>query len=89
MEEKAIITSNWTDAHSPIVNKHTSVATVSRSTLLPDVVLVAQSPLHLSNICKYLANHPDQAWCIKLFQSIECGVNIGFEGKRMSIVLGN
>ena len=89
MEEKAVITSNWTDAHSPIANKHTSVTTVSRSTLLPDVVLVAQTPLHLNNFHKYLANHPDQAWCSKLLHSIECHVNIGFEGKRMSIVLGN
>ena len=89
MGEKAAITSNWTDAYSPIANEHTSVATVSRSTLLPNVVLVTQSPLHLNNFCKYLANHPDQAWCSKLLHGIECGVNIGFEGERMSIVLGN
>ena len=83
------ITSNWTDAHSPIVNEHMSVTTVSRSTLLPDVFLVAQSPLHLNNFCKYLAYHPDQAWCSKLLHGIECGVNISFEGERMSMVSDN
>ena len=89
MEEKAVITSNWIDSHSPIANEHTSVKTASRSTLLPDVVLGAQSPLHLNNFHKCLANHPDQGWCSKLLHSIEHGMNIGFEGKRMSIVLGN
>ena len=89
MGEKAVITSNWTDAHSPIANEHMSVATVSRSTLLPDVVLVAQSPLHLNNCCKSLANHPDQAWCSQLLHGIEHGMNTGFEGERMTIVLGN
>ena len=73
----------------PIANEHTSLATVSSSILLPNVVLMAQSPLHLNNFCKYLANHPDQAWCSELLHGIECGVNIGFEGERISIVLGN
>ena len=89
MGEKAVITSNWTDVCSPIANEHTSVTTVSRSTLLPNVVLVAQSPLHLNKFSKYLANHPDQAWCSKLLHGIERGVNIGFQGERMSIVSGN
>ena len=57
-----------------------SATTVSSSTLLPDVVLVAQSPLHLNNFCKYLANHPDQVWCNKWLYGIECGINIGFWG---------
>ena len=64
-----------------------SAATVNGSTLLPNVVLVAQLPLHLNNFCKYLANHPDQAWCSKLFKGIEQGVDIGFEGERTSIIL--
>ena len=89
MGERAVITSNWTDAHFPIANEHMSVIIVSRSTLLPHVVLVAQSPLHLSNFCKYLASHLDQAWCTRLLQSIKCGLNIGFEGKRMSVVSDN
>ena len=89
MGEKAVITSNFTDAHSPIANEHTSVTTVSRSTLLPKVVLVAQSLLHFNNICKNLANHPHQAWCSKLLQGTEHSVNVGFEGERTSIVLGN
>ena len=89
MGEKGVITSNWTDACSPIANEHTSVATVSRSTLLPNIVLVAQSPLHLNNFHKDLADHPDQAWCSKLLHGIECGINIGFKAERMSIVLGN
>ena len=89
MVEKAVITSNWRDAHSPIANKHTSVTTVSWSTLLPNVVLVTQSLLHFNNFHKYLAYHPDQAWCSKLLQGIECGVNIGFEGERKSMVSDN
>ena len=89
MEEKAVITSNWTDACSPIAKGHMSIATVRRNTLLPNVVSVAQSPLHLNNFCKYLANHPDQAWCSKLLHGIECGMNIGFEGKKTSIISGN
>ena len=89
MGEKAVITSNWKDAHSPIANEHMSVPTVSRNTLLPDVILVVQSPLHLNNFCKYLANHLDQAWCSRLFQGIECGVNIGFKGERTSMVSDN
>ena len=62
---------------------------ISRSTLLPIVVLVVQSPLHLNNFCKYLSNHPDQAWCIKLLKGIKCGVNIGFEGERTNIISDN
>ena len=81
MGKRDVITSNWTDAHSPTANEHMSVTTVSRSILLPDVVLVAQSPLYLNNFNKYLANHPDQVWCSKLLQGIENGVNIGFEGE--------
>ena len=89
MGERAVITSNWTDAHSPIANEHMSVATVSRSTLLPDVVLVAQSPLHLNSFCKYLANHANQAWCTKLLQGIEYGLDIDFEGERTSMISDN
>ena len=66
-----------------------SVTAVSRSTLLPDVVHVAQSQLHLSNFCKYLSHHPDQAWCSKLLKGIKHGMNVGFEGKRTSMVLDN
>ena len=89
MGERALISFNWTDAYSPIANTHMSVTTVSRNTLLSNVVLVVQSPLHLNNFWKYLANHPDQAWCSKLLQGIEHGVNIGFEGKRTSMVSDN
>ena len=89
MEERAVTTSNWTDAHSPIANKHMSVTTVSRSTLLCNVALVVQSPLHLNSLCKYLANHPDQTWCTKLLQGIEHSINIGFKGKRTSTVSDN
>ena len=67
----------------------TSATTVKRSALLPNVVLVAQSPLHVNNFHKYIANHPDQVWCSKLLHGIEHGINIGFEGERMSMVLGN
>ena len=89
MGERAVITSNWTDAHYPIANEHMSVTTVSRSMLLPNVVLVAQSPLHHNRFCKYLANHPDQAWCTKLLQGIEHEIDIGFKGKRRSMVSDN
>ena len=73
----------------PIVNKDMSVTTVSRSTLLPDVIFVAQAPLHLNNFHKYLASHPDQAWCTKLLQDNEHGLNIGFQGERTSMVSDN
>ena len=66
-----------------------SATTVTRSTLLPNIVLAAQSPLHLNNFHKYLANHPDQVWCGKLLKGIEQGVDIGFEGERNSIILDN
>ena len=89
MEERAVTTTNRTNAHSPTANVLTSIAAVSRSTLLPNVVLVAQSPLHLINFCKYLSNHPDQVWCSKLLKGIEHGMNIGFEGERTVIVLDN
>ena len=89
IEEKAVTTISRTDVHSPIANGPTSATTVSRSTMLPDLVLVAQSPLHLNNFCKYLANHPDQAWCRKLLKGIEQSMDIGFEGKRTSIILDN
>ena len=88
MAERSVITSNWTNAHSPIANRYMSAATVSRSTQLPNVVLVAQSPLYLNNFCKYLANHPDQVWCSKLLHDIECVINTGFEGERTSMVSG-
>ena len=89
MEERAVTTISRTDVYSPIASRPTSATTASRSTLLPNVVLVAQSPLHLNNFCKYLANHPDQAWCSKLLKGIEQGMDIGFEGKRTSIVSDN
>ena len=89
IEERAVITSNRMDAHSPNANRCMSVTAVSRSTLLPNVVLVAQSPLHLNNFCQYLANHPDQAWCSKLLRGIECGIAIGFKGNRASMVVDN
>ena len=68
-------------------NMLTSVTPVSRSALLPNVVLVAQSPLHLNNFHKYLSNHPDQAWCSTLLSGIKHSMNIGFEGERTSIIL--
>ena len=74
---------------SPAANMLTSVAAVSRSTLLPNVVPVVQSPLHLNNLHKYLSNHPDQVWCSKLLKDINHGMNIGFVGKRTSIVSDN
>ena len=89
MEERALTTTNRTNAHSPTANMLTSVAAVSSSTLLPNVVLVAQSPLHLNNFHKYLSNHPDQVWCSKLLKGIEHGMNIGFDGERISIILDN
>ena len=57
--------------------------------LLPNVVLVAQSPLHLNHFHKYLSNHPDQAWCSKLLKGIKCSVNIGFDGERTTIISDN
>ena len=89
MEERAAVTTNRTDAHSPATNVLTSVAAVSRTTLLSDVFLVVHLPLHLNNSCKHFSNHPNQAWCSKLHKGIECGVNIGFEGERTSIVSDN
>ena len=89
MEERAVTTTNRTDAHSPTANVLTSVTAVSRIILLPSVVMVMQSPLHLNNFSKYLSNHPDQAWCSTLIKGIECGMNIGFEGMRTSIVSDN
>ena len=89
MAEKGVITSNWTNAYSPIASEHMSATTVSRSTLLHNVALVAQSPLHLNNFSKYLANHPDQVWCNRLLHGIEHSANIGFEGEKMNMVLGN
>ena len=75
--------------HIPPLQRNTSVTTVSRSTLLPNVVLVAQSPLHLNCFCKYLANRPDQAWCTKLLQGIKCCIDIGFKGERTSMFSDN
>ena len=83
MEKRTVITTNRTDAHSPTANVLTSVTAVSRSTLLLNVVLVAQPPLHLNNFCKYLSNHPDQVCCSKMLRDMECGVNIGFEETSM------
>ena len=89
MEEKAVTTISRTGVHSPVVNGPMSTTTVSRSTLLPDVVLMAQTPLHLNNFHKYLANHPDEVWCSRLLKGIEQGMDIGFEGKRTNIILDN
>ena len=89
MEERAVTTTNGTNAHFPAANVLMSVAAVSRSTLLPNVVLVAQSPLHLNNFHKYLSNHPEQVWCSKLLKGIEHGMNIGFEAERTSIISDN
>ena len=89
MEEKVVKTTNRTDANSPTANVLTSLTAVSRSTLLPNVVLVAQSPLHLNNFCKYLSHHPDQVWCSKLLKGIKCGMNVGFKGERTSMVWDN
>ena len=89
MEERAVTTTNRTNAHSPAANVLTSVTAVSRSTLLPNVVLVAQSPLHLNNFHKYLSNHPDQVWCSKPLNGIEHGMNIGFDDERTSIISDN
>ena len=89
VEERVVTTTSRTDAHSLTANECMSAAAVSRSTLLPNEVLVVPSLLHLHNFCKYLANHPDQAWCSKLLKGIEHGVNIGFEGERTSIITNN
>ena len=89
MEETDVTTTNRTNVHSPAANILMSVTAISRRTLLPDVVLVVQSPLHLNNFCKYLSNYPDQVWCSKLLKGIEYGVNIGFEGERTSIISDN
>ena len=89
MEERAVTTTSRINAHSPTANMFTSVKAVSRSTLLANVVLVVQSPLHLNNFCKYLSNHPHQAWCSKLLNGIEHSMNIGFEGERTSIISDN
>ena len=86
MEERVVTTTSRTNAHSPTANVPMSVPAVNRSTLLPDVVLVVQSPLHLNNFYKYLSNHPDQVWCSKLLNGIKCGMNIGFEGERTRII---
>ena len=89
MEVRAVTTTNRTNVHSPTANMLTFVAAVIRSTLLPNVVLVVQSSLHLNNFCKYLSNHPYQAWCSKLLKGIKCSVNIAFESERTSIILKN
>ena len=89
MEEKAVLTTNRTDAHTPTANVLTSIAAVSRSTLLPDVVLVVHSPLHLNNFHQYLSHHQDKAWCSKLLKGIKHGVNVGFDPERTSMVSDN
>ena len=89
MTRRDVATIRWTSVHSPTVGEHTPATTVSRSTLLSDVVLAVQSPLHLNWCHHYLANHPYQVWCNKLFQGIELGIDIKFEGKRTSIISDN
>ena len=50
--------------------EHTS-ATIESRRSLHDIILKAQSLLHLSNFHYYLVNHPYQAWYNELLQDIE------------------
>ena len=45
---KDVTNTSWTSVHSPDVNEHMSATMVDRSTLLPNVVLKDQPPLHLN-----------------------------------------
>ena len=89
MAERVAVNSSWTNAHSPLQMGTCLPQLQAEAPLLSNVVLVAQSPLHPNNFCKYLANHPEQVLCSKLLHGIEHGINIGFEGERKSMVLGN
>ena len=59
--------------------------TVSRTTLLQNVILQAQSPLNLDSFQCYLACHLDKQWSESLLRGILKGVDIGFQGERKTI----
>ena len=63
--------------------------TLSRTTLLQNVILQAQSPLNLDSFQHYLACHPDRQWSESLLQGIHKGVDIGFQGERKTVWSGN
>ena len=62
---------------------------VSRTTLLQNVILQAQSPLNLDSFSHYLACHPNRQWSDSLLWGICKRVDIGFQGKRKTVWSGN
>ena len=63
--------------------------TVSRTTLLQNVILQAQSPLNLDSFSRYLACQPNRQWSDNLLWGICKGVDIGFQGERKTVWSGN
>ena len=66
-----------------------SAGIVSRSTLLQNVILQAQSPLNHDSFSRYLACHPYRQWSDSLLQGICEGVDIGHQGVRKTVRSGN
>ena len=66
-----------------------SAGIVSRTTLLQNVILQAQSPLNLISFSRYLACHPNRQWSDSLLWGICKGVDIGYQGVRKTVWLGN
>ena len=62
---------------------------VSRNTQLQSVVLQGQSPLNLDSFQCYLACHLDRQWSQSLLQGICKGVDMGYQGKRKTVLSGN
>ena len=87
--EKSALSTSWAPAASPTAEEPMCAGTVSRTTLLQNVILQAQSPLNLDSFQCYLNCHWDRQWSDSLLWGICKGVDIGFQGERKTVWSGN
>ena len=87
--EKSVLSISQAPAASPTAEGPTCAGTVSRTTLLWNVILQAQSSLNLDSFQHYLACHLNRQWSEGLLRGICKGVDIVFQGKRKTVWSGN
>ena len=87
--EKSALSISQAPAASPTAEGLMCAGTVSRTTLLQNVILQAQPPLNLDSFQHYLACHLDRQWSESLLRGIGEGVDIGFQGERKTVWSGN
>ena len=86
---KSALSSNQVPAASPPAEGPMCAGTIGRTTQLQNVILQAQLPLNLDSFQHYLACHLDRQQSQSLLWGIHEGVDIGFQGERKTVWLGN